>query len=65
MKSLPSLLCKCHARVLLQEHEDEQKMVKDHMMQIDSGAGSDANKKEVKFDNLYDVLFNAAGHLKS
>lgn len=33
-------------------------------MQIDSGAGNESNKKEVKFDNLYDLLFDAAGHAK-
>ena len=34
-------------------------------MQIDTGSGSTANKHEVKFDNLYDVLFNGAGQIKS
>ena len=34
-------------------------------MQIDEGAGSEANKKEVKFDNLYDLLFDGEGHPKS
>jgi hypothetical protein len=36
------------------------------MMQIDTGSGSTtANKREVKFDNLYDVLFNGAGLTKA
>ncbi len=35
------------------------------MMQIDTGSGSTANKHEVKFDNLYDVLFNGAGQTKA
>ena len=30
-------------------------------MQIDTGAGSLLNKKEVRFDNLYDMLFDGAG----
>jgi hypothetical protein len=35
------------------------------MMEIDAGAGNQANKREVKFDNLYDVLFDGAGKPKS
>ena len=57
---LQGLICKCHARVLIQEHEDSIK-ARDEMMQIDTGAGSEVNKREVKFDNLYEVLFNGAG----
>jgi hypothetical protein len=34
------------------------------MMLIDTGAGSEVNKKAVKFDNLYEVLFNGAGQAK-
>ena len=34
-------------------------------MQIDAGAGSEANKKEVRFDSLYDVLFNDQGQPKT
>ena len=46
MKSLSGLLCKCQARVLLQEHEEHQK-AKDDLMHIDAGAGSEVNKKVV------------------
>jgi hypothetical protein len=60
LKSLQGLICKCHARVLIQDFEEESKS-KEEMMQIDTGSGSTANKHEVKFDNLYDVLFNGAG----
>ena len=34
-------------------------------MQIDAGAGSEVNKREVKFDNLYDVLFDSLGNAKA
>lgn len=34
-------------------------------MQIDEGAGSEANKQEVRFDNLYDLLFDGEGHPKT
>ncbi len=34
-------------------------------MQVDEGAGSEVHKKEVKFDNLYDLLFDGEGHPKS
>ena len=30
-------------------------------MQVDAGAGNEANKREVRFESLYDVLFNADG----
>jgi hypothetical protein len=49
---------------LLQDYEEEARS-KEEMMQIDTGSGSTANKHEVKFDNLYDVLFNGAGQIKS
>jgi hypothetical protein len=64
LKSLQGLICKCHAKVLLQDYEEEARS-KEEMMQIDTGSGSTANKQEVKFDNLYDVLFNGAGQIKS
>jgi len=64
LKSLQGLICKCYARVLLQDYEEAAKS-KEEMMQIDTGSGSTANKHEVKFDNLYDVLFNGAGQIKS
>jgi hypothetical protein len=35
------------------------------MMEIDGGAGDQSNKKEIKFDNLYDLLFDGNGHPKS
>jgi hypothetical protein len=50
--------------VLLQSHEDAKKE-RSEMMEIDGGAGNQANKKEVKFDNLYDILFDGAGKPKS
>jgi hypothetical protein len=34
-------------------------------MHIDTGSGSTLNKKEAKFDNLYDLLFNGSGQTKS
>lgn len=34
-------------------------------MQIDTGSGSTVNKREAKFDNLFEVLFNGAGQSKS
>ena len=64
MNNLPALIVKCHARVLLDEHEESQKS-KNEMMQVDGGAGSEVNKKEVKIDNLYDIIFDGAGHPKS
>lgn len=64
LKGLNALLCKTHARVLLQSHEDAKKE-RSEMMEIDAGAGNQANKKEVKFDNLYDILFDGAGKPKS
>jgi len=64
LKSLNGLLCKTHAKVLLQQHE-EAKKERSEMMEIDGGAGSQANKNEVKFDNLYDILFDGAGRPKS
>jgi hypothetical protein len=38
---------------------------REDFMQIDAGAGSEANKKEVRFDSLYDVLFNDQGQPKT
>ena len=38
--------------------------MKSEMMQIDTGAGSQVNKREVKFDNLYDLLFDGSGNPK-
>ena len=64
LKSLNGLLCKTHARVLLQQHEDSIKQ-RHEMMDIDGGAGALGAKKEVKFDNLYDVLFDGSGKPKS
>lgn len=61
---LPGLICKCHAKLLLSEHEEKSK-VKEEMMQIDTGSGNTTNKKEAKFDNLYELLFNGAGQTKS
>jgi hypothetical protein len=43
--------------VLLQRYEESQKARED-MMHIDTGVGSEVNKREVKFDNLYDIMFN-------
>ncbi len=60
LKALQGLICKCHSKVLIQDHEEDSQ-AKQEMMQIDTGSGSTANKHEVKFDNLYDVLFNGAG----
>ena len=54
---MPSLLCKCQSYVLLQRYEESQKARED-MMHIDAGVGSEVNKREVKFDNLYDIMFN-------
>lgn len=39
LKSLQGLICKCHARVLIQEHE-EKVTQREEMMQIDTGSGS-------------------------
>lgn len=61
---LPGLICKCHAKILLSDHEEKSK-AKEEMMQIDTGSGSTANKKEAKFDNLYELLFNGSGQTKS
>ena len=33
-------------------------------MQIDSGNGADSQVKQVKFDNLYDILFTGSGKQK-
>jgi hypothetical protein len=64
LKRLPGLICKCHAKVLLSEHEEKAR-VREEMMQIDSGSGSTLNKKDAKIDNLYDLLFNGSGQTKS
>lgn len=64
LKRLQGLICKCHSKVLLQEHEESFR-VKEEMMQIDTGSGSNANKKEAKFDNLYELMFNGEGQSKS
>ena len=48
----------------MQEHEESTK-AKEEMMQIDTGSGSTTNKKEAKFDNLYELMFNEAGQTKS
>jgi hypothetical protein len=47
----------------LQAHEDSLK-AKDEFMQVDAGAGDEANKREVRFESLYDVLFNSSGKPK-
>jgi hypothetical protein len=61
---LPGFICKCHAKLLLSDHEEKSK-AKEEMMHIDTGSGSSFNKKEAKFDNLYDLLFNGSGQTKS
>jgi len=60
LSRLPGLICKCHAKLLLSDHEEKSK-AKEEMMHIDTGSGSTLNKKEAKFDNLYELLFNGAG----
>ena len=56
LKSLNGLLCKCHAKVLLGNFESEE------AMQVDTN--NEANKREVRFESLYDILFNAEGGRK-
>ncbi len=60
LTKLPGLICKCHAKLLLSDYEEKSK-AKEEMMHIDTGSGSTLNKKEAKFDNLYELLFNGAG----
>lgn len=64
LKNLNYLICKCHARVLQEQHDEFAKMQNELSdMQIDNGK-ADGNQKQVKFDNLYDLLFNDAGKPK-
>ncbi len=64
VRSLQGLICKCHSRVLIQEYEEAQR-AREEMMVIDGGSGDQRNTQQVRFDNMYEVLFNGSGLAKS
>jgi hypothetical protein len=58
LKGLSYLLCKCHAKILAIEHEAFAK-VSSEMADIRM-----EDTKQVKFENLYDLIFNGTSELK-
>jgi hypothetical protein len=58
LKGLNYLLCKCHAKILAIEHEAFAK-VSSEMADIKM-----EGTKEVKFENLYDLIFNGTAEPK-
>eukprot|EP00347_Sterkiella_histriomuscorum_P021997 403332041 len=61
LKNLNLLICKCHAKLLQQQHEEIQKVQSElSSMQVDT----ETQLKQVKFDNLYDILFTSSGKQK-
>ena len=50
------MICSCLAKVIEEKAEREEKVKKEMMMSIDEGL--ETSKKEVKFDNLYDLMFS-------
>jgi hypothetical protein len=65
LTSLNYLVCKCHARLLQASHEHYTKVQSEMAsMQIDTtasgskGAADGGATRQVRFDNLYDVLFS-------
>jgi hypothetical protein len=59
LKGLSYLLCKCHAKILLGEHEAFSKVT------ADMGDIKMEGAKAVKFENLYDLMFNGTAEAKS
>jgi len=58
MKNLNFLICKSHAKIVQNQHDQYAKVqVELTEMKIDEGVQA----KQVKFDNLYDVLFTHQG----
>jgi hypothetical protein len=58
LKGLSYLLCKCHAKILAIEHEAFTKV---------SSAMGDIkmeDSKQVKFENMYDLIFNGTAEPK-
>lgn len=64
IKNLNYLICKAHAKILQIQAEQYSKVQQEFSgMAIDT-AGQAETMKQVRFDNLYDVLFNNAGQPK-
>lgn len=61
LKNLNFLICKCHSRILQEQHDQFAKL-QDDFSKVEVGDNND--NRIVKFDNLYDVLFNEAGKPK-
>ena len=58
-------MCKSMAKYLVLEGEKETSKFKPtEVKQIDTSKKSSQNSKNVKFDNLYDLLFDHNGHQK-
>jgi hypothetical protein len=56
LKNLNYLICKCHAKILMSQHEQYTK-VQNELSSMKMDDGEATKLKQVKFDNLYDVLF--------
>ncbi|CDW82493.1 signal recognition particle 68 kda protein [Stylonychia lemnae] len=64
LKNLNYLICKSHSKILQTQHEEFSKVQSEiSEMQIDSAIG-ESKSKQVKFDNLYDILFTSNGKKK-
>lgn len=63
LRKLNQLICKCHAKLLQQQQEEMAKVQGELQgLQVEE---SKAEGKQVKFDNLYDVLFSSSGQQKT
>lgn len=59
LKGLSYLLCKCHAKILMTEHDAFSKVT------AEMGDIKMEGAKTVKFENLYDLMFNGIAEPKS
>ena len=66
LKKLNQLICKCHAKLLQQQQEEMAKVQGELQgLQVEESKGEGAGVKQVKLDNLYDVLFTSSGQQKT
>lgn len=64
LKTLGFLICKCHSKLVMQQYEEFQSLQKDEDGDEEMKE-SESKMKQVKFDNLYDLLFDDDGKQKT
>ena len=58
LKTLGFLICKCHSKLVMQQYEEFSQLNQEE--EVKTGESKD-KMTQVKFDNLYDILFDADG----